>query len=65
MADNDAFLNRYQSMTDKERRLIKEWYLPVIVDSGVRPVALMFAYTNVHGRPDNSRDEYIGILKGP
>jgi len=64
MADQDSVIKRY-TMTDEERRQIKEWDLHAIVDSGVSPMALMFAYVAAHGGPDKARDQYISILNGP
>lgn len=64
MAEPDSVLSKY-TMTDEERRSILEWDLHAIVDSGVSPMALMFAYVAAHGGPDKARDPYIKILNGP
>jgi len=45
-------------------KVVKDWDLHAIVDSGVSPMALMFAYVAAHGGLE-SRDEYIRILKAP
>jgi len=64
LEDSSGVLSRY-NMSEEERRQVLEWDLHAIVDSGVSPMALMFAYVAAHGGPEQSRDEYIRILKGP
>jgi len=64
MADPNSVMNRY-TMTAEERRQILEWDLHAIVDTGVSPMALMFAYVAAHGGPEKAREQYVKILNGP
>lgn len=62
--DPEEVLSEYP-LSAAEREYILTWDLRAIIDMGVSPMVLMFAYTSAHGGPENSRDDYVAILNSP